>query len=280
MKIRSAKLALLARQIFIFAGVIVMTALDQFSLAGKVALVTGNARGIGRAIAGGLVAAGAKVWLTDILEAEGATVAEALKARFVKADLASLEEIGSLVNMFKAEESHLDILVNNAGIGVPMSLENLDMERFEHVWKVNARAPVALTHLLLPLLKNSPMASVINITSLHAETPHPGNLPYNMSKAALAMFTKSMSQELAAQGIRMNNIAPGAIETEINRGILDDMGRENFNQWIPMGRVGQTHDLVGAAIFLASDAARYVTGTTIHVDGGYLHNLVRYRLDV
>lgn len=257
-----------------------MTALDQFSLAGKVALVTGSARGIGRAIAGGLVAAGAKVWLTDILEAEGATAAVALKARFVKADLASLEEIESLVNTFKAEESHLDILVNNAGIGVPMSLEHLDMERFEQVWKVNARAPVALTHLLLPLLKNSPMAAVINITSLHAETPHPGNLPYNMSKAALAMFTKSMSQELAAQGIRMNNIAPGAIETEINRGILDEMGRENFNQWIPVGRVGQTHDLVGAAIFLASDAARYVTGTTIHVDGGYLHNLVRYRLDV
>ncbi len=257
-----------------------MTALDQFSLAGKVALVTGSARGIGRAIAGGLVAAGAKVWLTDILEAEGTTAAEALKARFDKADLTSLEEIESLVNTFKAEESHLDILVNNAGIGIPMSLENLDMEKFEQVWKVNARAPVALTHLLLPLLKKSPAAAVINITSLHAETPHPGNLPYNMSKAALAMFTKSMSQELAVQGIRMNNIAPGAIETEINRDILDNMGRENFNQWIPMGRVGQTRDLVGAAIFLASDAARYVTGTTIHVDGGYLHNLVRYRLDV
>lgn len=257
-----------------------MNPIDQFSLAGKVALVTGSARGIGRTLAEGLAGAGAKVWITDILEAEGTQVAESLNTRFVKADLTNLEEIEVLTTLLQAEETKLDILVNNAGISLPMSLETFDLAKFEHIWQVNNRAPVMLTHLLLPLLKKSSNAAIINITSLHAETPHPGFLAYNMTKGALMMFTRSMAQELAPSGIRMNNIAPGAIETEINQDILTEMGRDNFEDWIPMGRVGQTDDLVGAAIFLASDAARYVTGTTVHVDGGYLHNLVRYRLDV
>jgi glucose 1-dehydrogenase len=101
-----------------------------------------------------------------------------------------------------------------------------------------------------------------------------------MAKAALDMFTKSMAQELSAEGIRVNNLAPGAVETDINREILAEMGHDNFNQWIPAGRVAQTDEMVGPALFLASDASRYVTGTTVVADGAYLQNLVRYRLDV
>lgn len=140
--------------------------------------------------------------------------------------------------------------------------------------------PVELTQLLLPLLRRSGHASIINVTSIHAFVPHPGNFPYNMAKAALDMFTKSMAQELSPEGIRINNLAPGAVETDINGQILADMGHENFNQWIPIGRVAQTDEMIGPVLFLASDASRYITGTTLLADGGYLQNLVRYRLDV
>ncbi len=257
-----------------------MDILEQFSLKGKVALVTGSAQGIGKAIAEGFANAGARVWLTDILEAEGAKVAEKLGARFVKADLRRSADIQALAAEIASVEERLDVLVNNAGIDRLMSLTRLNMEAFDEVWKVNARAPVELTHLLLPLLRKSSGASIINVTSIHAVVPHPGELPYNMAKAALEMFTKTIAQELSPEGIRINNLAPGAVETDINRAILAEMGHDNFNQWIPIGRVAQTDEMVGPALFLASDASRYVTGTTVLADGGYLQNLVRYRLDV
>jgi NAD(P)-dependent dehydrogenase (short-subunit alcohol dehydrogenase family) len=256
-----------------------MNIFDQFSLQGKTALVTGSARGIGRAIAEGFVAAGAKLWLTDVLEAEGAQVAQQLGTRFVKADLTNSAEIQALAAQIAAAEIKLDVLVNNAGLDRVILLDNLDMNSFDEVWKVNARGPVELTSLLLPLLRKAPGASIINVTSIHSFVPHPGNLPYNMAKAALAMFTKSMAQELSPEGIRINNLAPGAVETAMNRDVLADVGYDNFNQWIPIGRVADTSDMVGPALFLASDASRYVTGTTILADGGYLQNLVRYRLD-
>jgi len=257
-----------------------MDVFERFSLNGKVALVTGSAQGIGKAIAEGFAAAGARVWLTDILEAKGTAVAEKLGARFVKADLSASSEIQALAAQITTAEDKLDVLVNNAGIDRPMSLAKIDMKGFDEVWRVNARAPVELTHLLLPLLRKSSGASIINVTSIHAFVPHPGELPYNMAKAALDMFTKSMAQELSPVGIRVNNLAPGAVETDINREILAEMGHENFNQWIPLGRVAQTDEMIGPALFLASDASRYVTGTTVVADGAYLQNLVRYRLNV
>jgi NAD(P)-dependent dehydrogenase (short-subunit alcohol dehydrogenase family) len=241
--------------------------------------VTGSAQGIGKAIAEGFAAAGAHVWLADIRD-EGATVAEKVGGQFVKTDLRVSAEIQALAGRMASVEERLDVLVNNAGIDRPMTLPRLNMEAFDEVWKVNARAPVELSHLLLSLLRKSAGASIINVTSIHAFVPHPGLLPYNMAKAALDMFTKSMAVELSPQGIRINNIAPGAVETDINRQVLADMGYDNFNQWIPIGRVAQTSEIVGPALFLASDASRYVTGTTVVADGGYLQNLVRYRLDV
>jgi NAD(P)-dependent dehydrogenase (short-subunit alcohol dehydrogenase family) len=105
--------------------------------------------------------------------------------------------------------------------------------------------------------------------------PYPHNAAYCMSKAALAMFTKAAALELAPLGIRINNLAPGAVETDLNRAILDRVGRDKFAAWIPMGRVAQAADMVGPAILLASDAARYVTGTTLFADGGYLQHLIR-----
>lgn len=253
---------------------------QRFSLAGKVALVTGAGRGIGRAIAEGYVKAGARVWLTDILQKELEAAADALGMPFVQADLADLDAIARLIARVRAEEEQLNVLVNNAATDRLKNLSGYTADDFDIVWHVNCRAPALLVQGFLPLLQAGGSASIINITSIHEVVPHPQNLPYNMSKAALSMFTKSMAQELSPHGIRINNIAPGAVETDINREILAEMGYDNFNQWIPIGRVGQTDDMVGPAIFLASDAASYVTGSTLFADGGYLQNLVRYRLDV
>jgi NAD(P)-dependent dehydrogenase (short-subunit alcohol dehydrogenase family) len=174
-------------------------------------------------------------------------------------------------------EERLDALVNNAGVEIIMPVERMNMDTFDLIWRVNVRAPVELTHLLLPLLRKAGGASVINVTSIHQETPYPNNSAYSMSKAALGMFTKTAALEFTPYGVRVNNLAPGAVETEINREVIEEIGRDSFGEWIPLGRVAQTDEMIGPALFLASDASSYVTGTTLYADGGHLQNLVRYR---
>jgi NAD(P)-dependent dehydrogenase (short-subunit alcohol dehydrogenase family) len=246
-------------------------------LNGKNALITGSTQGIGAAIARGFAAAGARVWIHGREEQAGTILAQETGGTYIKADLSRSEEIGRLAETICAAEERLDILVNNAGLEIIMPLEHIDMFAFDLIWRVNARAPVELTHLLLPLLKRSPAASIINITSIHDTMPYPHNTAYSMSKAALAMFTKTAALELAQFGIRVNNLAPGAVETDINRQVLEEIGRDKFREWIPLGRVAQVDEMVGPAIYLASGASSYVTGTTLYVDGGYLQHLVRYR---
>lgn len=251
---------------------------ELFSLAGRVALVTGSTRGIGKAIASGLAEAGARVYVHGRDEREGTLVAQALGTRFLAADLARPREVERLVAKFSADEQRLDVLVNNAGIEVPTTLEALTPELLERINQVNFSASVQLTRLLLPLLRRSDHAAVINVTSIHDHIPYKGNAAYCSAKAALAMFTRSAAVELAAQGIRVNTLAPGAIETDMNRDVLDEIGRDRFADWIPLGRVGREDEMVGPAVFLASRAASYVTGATLIADGAYSQHLIRYDL--
>ncbi len=127
-------------------------------------------------------------------------------------------------------------------------------------------------------LSPSTFSLVINLTSVHATAPYPGNLAYSMSKAVLAMLTKTLAIELAPLGIRVNSLAPGVIETDINRAVLDRIGRESFAAWIPAGRIGTVAEVVGPAVFLASAASAYCTGATLYADGGYRQTLVRYEV--
>lgn len=253
-----------------------MESQERFSFTGKVALVTGSTKGIGRAIAEGFAAAGARVWFHGRKREEGELIAQQAGGYFCQAELGEMGEVQRLVETLAKEEEKLDILVNNAGIEIRMPLEEIDMPTFDRIWQVNARAVVELTGLLLPLLKKAQAASVINITSIHESVPFPGNLAYSMSKAALAMFTKASAIELGKLGIRVNNLAPGAVETDLNRESLRRTGLAQFQARIPLRRVGDPLDMVGPALFLASDAARYVTGTTLYADGGYMQNLLRY----
>lgn len=245
-------------------------------LDGKVALITGSTGGIGKALAQGFAAAGARVWLHGRNAAAGDALAQELGARFVAADLAHPEQVEHLAQTILANEERLDILVNNAGVEIIMPIDHMDMDNLDMIWRVNVRAPFQLTHRLLPRLKQA-RGSIINITSIHDTMPYPNNSAYSASKAALAMFTKTIAVELAPHGVRANNFAPGAVETEINREVIREIGEDKFREWIPLGRVAQTDEMIGPALFLASDASSYVTGATLYADGGYLQNLVRYR---
>ncbi|MPY90843.1 MAG: SDR family oxidoreductase [Luteitalea sp.] len=247
-------------------------------LAGKVAMVTGSGRGIGLAIAQALTAAGARVYAHDRRVEDRQALTAPLRDRFLAADLAADEEIRGLANAFAAHEPRLDVLVNNAAVQMPQPLTVLSVEDLERTWRVNARAAVELTQYLLPQLGAASTASVINVTSIHETVPYAGNLAYCMAKAALSMFSRVAALELAPLGIRVNSLAPGAIETETNRDVLDAVGRERFKEWIPAGRTGHVEEVAAAALYLASPASSYVTGSTLTVDGGYSQHLVRYRL--
>jgi len=254
-----------------------MNPADSFRLDGKTALVTGGNRGIGKAIATGFSAAGANVWIAARNEENGETTAREIGCRFVKMDLAVPSDIENLVDRIGAEEDALDILVNNAAQEVILPFVDADMDVADQIWRVNVRGAEQLTHLLLPLLRKSTSASIINVTSIHDVMPYPHNVDYNMSKAAMNMFTKTLAVELGPLGIRVNNLAPGPIETDINREVIDELGRDNFAEWVPLGRVGTVDEMIGPTLFLASEASSFVTGATLYADGGYMLNLVRYR---
>jgi NAD(P)-dependent dehydrogenase (short-subunit alcohol dehydrogenase family) len=251
--------------------------MKRFDLSGKIALVTGSTKGIGKRIAEGFAEAGAKVYLHGRDDVKGEKLASGLNAHFVKADLSQSSEVASLAARLLESESHLDILVNNAGLEIVMPFEKFELEIFDRIFQVNTRAVMQLTHLLLPLLKKSQASSIINVTSIHETVPYPHNVAYCMSKSALGMATKVLSVELAPYKIRVNNFAPGAVETDINREVIETIGRDKFAEWIPLGRVASVDEMIEPALFLASDASSYVTGTTLFVDGGYIQNLVRYR---
>lgn len=244
-----------------------------FDLNEKIAVITGGTRGIGLAIALGMKQAGATVWIHGRVKETTSAVAEQYGFHYIYGDLKQPEVLDDMLKPFMAAENRLDILVNNAGFEEHSLMAEVTGDMLDSIYHVNARSPFYLTQKLLPLLKKSSAASIINVTSIHQTVPVRGNGPYCIAKAALAMFTKVIALELAGDNIRVNNLAPGAILTDMNRELVEQM---DFEQWIPMERVGQADELAGPAIFLASAASSYVTGTTLYVDGGYRENLLRY----
>jgi NAD(P)-dependent dehydrogenase (short-subunit alcohol dehydrogenase family) len=247
-------------------------------LAGKTALVTGAAHGNGAAIALGMAKHGAYVVLLDVDE-------EALEARVREMRLQGLECSSAILDVSDPEQclrlaketgfnqAGFDILVNNAGIRPRHTFESSDRDfHWERAMRVNLDGIRNTTLAWMDGLKKN-RGSVINITSIAAFNASPGSIAYSTSKAAAQMLTKALAYELAADGIRVNAIAPGVIETEMTRSSREDsVRRERLMARIPMARFGKPEDLVGAVIFLASDLSSYVTGCSIAVDGGYLAN--------
>lgn len=246
-------------------------------LAGKVAVVTGGGRGIGKMIAEGLVRCGARVYLSSRKEADLDATAEELSAfgevRTVPADLGTVEGVETLTAALSAQEQQIHALINNAGANWGAPLEEYPLSAFDKVLSVNVKGVFALTRALLPLLRaaSSPEnpARVVTIGSVDGlRAPNPGynNFAYSASKAAVHLLTQQLAGELAPE-ITVNAVAPGLFETKMTEVLLRD-GHEAATQHIPMRRIGRPEDMAGIAAFLLGPSSTYITGAVITVDGG------------
>jgi NAD(P)-dependent dehydrogenase (short-subunit alcohol dehydrogenase family) len=245
-------------------------------LQGRLALVTGSGQGNGRAIAVGLARAGARVVATDVNAATAAQTAADIVAAGGQAwayvlDVTSIEACTALAERVGAEAGKVDLLVNNAGI---LFREGLDSPRvaanFARTMDVNVQGSFNVIMAWLPALRAT-RGAVINVASIAAYAGQPNIVGYSPSKGAVKMLTQSLAGELAKDGVRVNAIAPGVIETPMTTATRDAPEKlERFMLRTPMARVGQPEELVGPVIFLASEMASYITGVTLAVDGGFL----------
>ena len=250
------------------------------TLNGRVAIVTGSSQGIGQAIAVRLAREGANIAIDYRTHQDGANetrkLVEAAGARgvVVKADLSSVTEINYLVDTAVKSFGRVDILVNNAGIETRKDYWNVTEAEYDAVMNVNLKAVFFATQRVVRHLQSEKRpGKIINISSVHEELPFPHFTSYCISKGGLKMMTRNLAIELAPFGITINSVAPGAIETPINRSLLNDpakLGALLAN--IPLKRLGKPDDVAEVVAFLASDKATYITGTSIVVDGGLLWN--------
>ncbi len=250
-----------------------------FDLSGKVALVTGGSRGIGEMIAEGFVANGVKTYISsrnqeacDATAARLSKLSKTSECVSVSADLSTQQGMQHLVGEINAREDQLDILVNNAGATWGAAVDEFPEAGWDKVMNINVKSPFFLTQALLPLLDKSASvedpARVIMIGSVDGlnvnELP---TFSYGPSKAAIHHLARTLASHLASRNITVNAIAPGPFPSKMMARTLESMG-EKIRQGVPLKRIGQAEDMAGAAIFLASRAASYVTGVILPVDGG------------
>jgi NAD(P)-dependent dehydrogenase (short-subunit alcohol dehydrogenase family) len=243
-----------------------------FDLSGRVAVVTGGTRGIGRAIAEGFVAAGASVVVASrkadaCASTEAALQAMGGEALGVPAHLGELDSGQRIVERTMERFGRIDIVVNNAANGLTQTLGELTPEAWDKSFSVNLRGPVFLVEAALPHLSLSPCASVINVISPGAFTFSAGMAMYSAAKAGLMSFTRSMAAQYASRGIRVNALAPGTVDTDMTRSSPPEM-RARMDEACLLRRFADADEMVGPAIFLASDASSYCTGQVLMADGG------------
>ncbi|MGC8524602.1 MAG: SDR family NAD(P)-dependent oxidoreductase [Acidibrevibacterium sp.] len=242
----------------------------------RIALVTGASRGIGRAIALALAAAGFDLALNDIARQRAAldqVCAEATarggKALAMLADVSHRDEVETMVADILAAFGRVDALINNAGILIPSPVVSLAESDWDAVMDVNAKGTFLVTQAVLPSMRARKYGRIVNIASIGGKHGAPAQAHYSASKAAVMGFTRVLAQEVGADGITANCLCPGIIATDMGRTNLDDP--ETRAQWIritALRRLGQPEDVAGPAVFLASDAAAFITGQTLNVCGG------------
>lgn len=249
-------------------------------LEGKVALVTGSSQGIGQAIAIRLACEGADIVINYRSHAEGAEETKAKveeagrKGLIIKADLGIVSDIRQMVESAVQHFGKLDILVNNAGLEKNAAFWEMTEEDYDSVLNVNLKGVFFATQAIVQHLKETQRTGkIINISSVHEELPFPDFTAYCASKGGMKMMMRNLAVELGPLGITVNNVAPGAIETAMNKSLLNDpqkLGALLKN--IPLNRMGKPEDVAAMVAFLASSDADYITGSTFFVDGGLLWN--------
>jgi gluconate 5-dehydrogenase len=249
--------------------------LALFSLTGRRALVTGSSQGIGLALARGLAGAGAEVVLNGRDEAKLAAAAQGIPgARTLPFDATDHAAVRAAVDGFEADTGPIDILVNNAGMQHRAPLEDFPPEAFEMLMRTNVTSVFNVGQAVARHMIARGQGRIINIASVQSALARPSIAPYTATKGAVANLTKGMATDWARHGLNCNAIAPGYFDTPLNAALVADPA---FSAWLekrtPAGRWGRTEELVGACIFLASDAASFVNGQTIYVDGGITASL-------
>jgi NAD(P)-dependent dehydrogenase (short-subunit alcohol dehydrogenase family) len=249
---------------------------ELFSVKGKIAIVTGGSRGIGKMIAAGFVANGVKTYITARKAEACQATAEELSATgsctAIPADLSTKEGRGSFVSEIKSREEKIDVLVNNAGAAWGAAFEEYPDEGYDKVMDINVKAVFTLTRDLMPLLTKDASSEdpsrVINIGSIDGlRVSTTDNFAYGASKAAVHFLTKNLAVRLAPKGVTVNAIAPGAFESQMMEYMLANF-KDKIESENPLGRIGRPTDMAGLALYLASAASKYMTGQVIAIDGG------------
>jgi gluconate 5-dehydrogenase len=251
-----------------------------FSLRGKTALVTGASRGIGKTIAIGLAAAGADVIVVsrnadDLLTVRDAIVACGRQCEAITADVADVDSVARLFRTLSSRGLSVDILVNNAGIEQVCASTDVDEALWDRIVNTNLKGAFFVAQGFAKTILDADRAgSLINLGSLTSAVGVPTAAPYTSSKSGILGMTRALSTEWSPKGIRVNAIGPGYFRTELTEAFYQDENwQDAMLNKIPMRRFGGLDDLVGVAVFLASDASAYLTGQIVYVDGGYLASI-------
>jgi NAD(P)-dependent dehydrogenase (short-subunit alcohol dehydrogenase family) len=248
---------------------------DLFKLSGRVALVTGGSKGLGKAMARGFAEAGADIAISSRHEQELRPALEEIlsgtgrRGVYVVADMSRRDEVNRLAAAALERMGRIDILINNAGTNTPQPIDEIKDADWDRVMEINLHSVMVLTRALVPQMKARRWGRIIHISSIMAFVSNPGRNTYSAAKAALVGFARASALDLGAYGITVNCIAPGPFLTDLPGRILSAEEKDRFAKMTALNRWGDPSELVGPALLLASDAGSYITGETLVVDGGY-----------